>query len=595
MLKISRSHWRPLFRTLVFWRSQLPKLIILCVLLVASGFLDAYPVKLSKSIIDSASSSSSDVFARLPWLVAAFYMCNLISGGILAIIVWISSIVEARVCFLLRGKVYEHMLTLSIDFFDKHKTGDLMSRAIEDAETSGNSLLPVLNGFVLSMTRFSFATYYLATMSWQLGILCLPSALLIGFVTIGFRGAISRTEEKVRQAQGEIWSKIRDTIASIREIQAFGREEQEKRNFGKMHDDICHLLVKKGWINNIIGAAQNALTPIAIALILWQGTIRLHQGTLSMGELTAFIMYVSIFLALFQNFSNIFGVFLQEVRVSSERVVSVLDSRSSVPEAVEGKILDNSIHNVVFDDVSFGYDPENIVLHDLSFAVNAGESIALVGPSGAGKTTIAKLVMRFYDPLKGSVTINGEDLRDLDLHFLRHHIGTVFQDPFLANATVWENIAYGKPDASESEIIEVAKAAESHEFIEELPNSYDTVIGEQGSRLSGGQRQRLAIARVMLKSPSVIILDEATSSLDSETETKIYTALRRLLSGRTSFIIAHRLSTVVEASKIAVINEGNLVEIGNHHELINLNGMYKKFYDIQFSKPIQRWVEKIKP
>ena len=592
MKKSRHNRWKSINKMTAYWHPYWLTLVVICVLNMINGLLGAYPVKLTQVIINSALDSATGVFGRLPWLILAFYGCSLLGAGIELIASWLTLVINTRIGSSIRKKVYGHMLTLSLDFFDTRSTGDLMSRAIDDVERAAPGVMPVIQWTVSTGVKFAVTTYFLVSMDWRLGLLCLPSSFLMGIIFRISGRAYETLSSKIQETKSEMWSNIEGVITGIREIQAFGREEQEKKHFNKIHRGVYRLAMKYGWIDGSMSVAYRVTSSIAISLVLWQGGIRLHFDKISIGELSAYVIYVGMFSGFFGELSSIYNR-LQEVRVSSERVVSVLDSRSSVPEAVEGKILDNSIHNVVFDDVSFGYDPENIVLHDLSFAVNAGESIALVGPSGAGKTTIAKLVMRFYDPLKGSVTINGEDLRDLDLHFLRHHIGTVFQDPFLANATVWENIAYGKPDASESEIIEVAKAAESHEFIEELPNSYDTVIGEQGSRLSGGQRQRLAIARVMLKSPSVIILDEATSSLDSETETKIYTALRRLLSGRTSFIIAHRLSTVVEASKIAVINEGNLVEIGNHHELINLNGMYKKFYDIQFSKPIQRWVEEI--
>jgi subfamily B ATP-binding cassette protein MsbA len=388
---------------------------------------------------------------------------------------------------------------------------------------------------------------------------------------------------RYRFAQSRLWSFLAENISGIREIKAFSREEHELARFQGHTREINRLGLNDALLNATLTFMTGLLFSLGETVILLLGGLAVYGGGMTAGKLAAFLMYLRMLYNPVITISRRYDQ-IQRTLAAAVRVFEVMDRPPEIRDQPGAAVLPPLKGEICFDEVQFGYREDREVLHDVSFCAVPGEMVALVGHSGGGKTTISKLIPRFYDPDAGSVQVDGVDLRDVTLRSLRQQIAVVFQEPTLFNATVRENIAYGKLDATEDEIVAAARAANAHEFVVDLGEGYDTLIGERGVRLSGGQRQRVALARALLKEPRILILDEATSAVDSETERLIQEAMQRLLVGRTSVVIAHRLSTVLHADQILVIEDGRIVERGLHDELLAAGGVYTRLYEEQFRR-----------
>jgi ABC-type multidrug transport system fused ATPase/permease subunit len=384
----------------------------------------------------------------------------------------------------------------------------------------------------------------------------------------------------VRDRLGDINARLQDSLAGIRVIQAFGQEEAELVSFRDTSESYYRERVRgvRAW--STFFPALRFVSTLGGVLVLGFGARMVVDGQLTLGTLVAFLSYIISFYEPLQRLTEVDNVFQQAI-AAGERIFELLDEVPEIKDAPDAISLDEIEGDVVFDDVHFRYGDGDEVLHDVEFHMAPGEVVALVGPSGAGKTSIANLLCRFYDPIHGRVLVDGHDLRQLQIRSLRRHVAVVLQDTFLFNTTVRENLLYGGPDASEEAVIAAAKTAYAHEFIEQLPDGYDTEIGERGVKLSGGQKQRLALARAILADPRILILDEATSSVDAEAEYLIQQALEEVMKGRTSLVIAHRLSTIRNADKIIALEEGRIREIGDHRGLLAQGGLYSQLYQRQ--------------
>ena len=420
-------------------------------------------------------------------------------------------------------------------------------------------------------------------MNWKLALVTMiPIPVLLGLVWL-FSQRAHKIYQEVRRKMGEISALLQDRISGIREIKSFGREEYEIERLSEKSTDYMETTIQAVKLWSIFSPAIITTTSIGTVLVLlFGGKIAITSGTLSTGQIISFLFYVGLFYQPIHQL-NMVNHMLQHARAASERIFEVIDAVPEVKEEPNAINLCRPVKGeIIFHNVRFSYKKGVEVLHGINFEAHSSEIIALAGPTGAGKTTIVSLIPRFYDVDSGAVLIDGIDIRKLKLKDLRDNIGIVMQEPFLFNGTIRENIAYGRLEATVDEIIEVAKLANAHEFIMELPDKYEHQIGERGIKLSVGEKQRLAIARALLKNPPILILDEATSSVDNKTEALIQEAIEHLLHKRTSFVIAHRLSTIMNANKILVVQDGQIVESGTHSELLTKSGLYATLYETQW-------------
>jgi subfamily B ATP-binding cassette protein MsbA len=414
----------------------------------------------------------------------------------------------------------------------------------------------------------------------RLALLVLIPVPILAISLRYFNTRIRPIYRRVRARLGDINAQLQDSLSGIRVIQAFAQEEQELRRFRDESENYYQARVQGIRYWSTFFPAMRFVAAMGTVVVLGVGSVMVVNGQLTLGTLVAFLAYTASFYQPINRLTEIDNVF-QEAIAAGERIFELLDEVPEIEDAPEAVTLSSIQGEVVFEDVHFRYGTGDEVLHDVAFHMASGEVVALVGPSGAGKTSIANLLCRFYDPIHGRITVDGHDLHQVELASLRRQVAVVLQDTFLFNTTVRENLLYGKPDATEEELVAASKAAYAHDFIQELPSGYETEIGERGVKLSGGQKQRLALARAILADPRILILDEATSSVDAEAEYLIQQALESVLEGRTALVIAHRLSTIRNADKIIALEEGRIVEVGDHRELLQRGGLYSQLYQRQ--------------
>lgn len=557
-----------------YWKT----LVLTALLLLLRTGLNLAPPLIHRAIIDDVIETGDLVrLVRLVLLLVGLYAILHVTdfGDNL-----LRHTLGQRFILDLRVRIYNHLQRLSLSFFERTSTGELMSRVTNDVNALENFVTHGVPLTVVDLMRLIAASIVLVVLNWRLALVVL---IPLPFMAVGLRMFNERSRpiyRIVRDRLGDINARLQDNLAGIRVIQAFEQEENELQVFTHVSKEYYHQSVRAIRTWSTFFPVLHFLTALGGALVLGFGARSVINGTLTLGTLVAFLAYIASFYDPLRRLTEIDNTFQQAI-AAGERIFEILDEESEIQDAPGAIELTETRGEVQFEDVHFRYGKGDEVLTDIDFHVAPGEIVALVGPSGAGKTSIANLICRFYDPAHGRVLLDGHDLRDLDLASLRQHIAVVLQDTFLFNTTVRENICYGKPDATDEEMIAAAKAAYAHEFIMDMPKGYETEIGERGVRLSGGQKQRLALARAIITDPRILILDEATSSVDAEAEYLIQQALEAVMKGRTALVIAHRLSTIRSANKIIALEDGHIREVGDHHELLARGGLYSQLYQRQ--------------
>lgn len=498
--------------------------------------------------------------------------------------------VGERVVADLRLAAYQHLQRLDLAFFEQRRTGEITSRITNDVTLIQSTVTTNLTTLLQGMIQLIGAIALMIVVSWQLSALALVLVPTLVLIAVFFGRWLRRISTTVQDRLADATSILEETVSGVRVVRSFGREPYEVERFRTAVEATFAAAMRRAWVRALFQPSMSLAVWATIIGMLVVGGYLVSTGELTPGNLVAFLFYAGIVAGSMGAFAGLFGQ-VQEALGAVARVFELLDQQPAVADAPDALPLPPVQGRVEFRNVSFAYQrAENghnapIVLRNFSLVIEPGEMVALVGPSGAGKSTIVSLIPRFYDVQDGSVLIDGYDVRRVQMKSLRTQIGIVPQETLLFSGSIRDNIRYGRLDADDAEIEAAARMANAHEFICQLPEGYDTPIGERGVRLSGGQRQRIAIARAILKNPRILILDEATSSLDSVSERLVQEALERLMVGRTSIIIAHRLSTVQRADRIAVIVAGELMEIGTHRELLARGGIYARLYELQFRDP----------
>ena len=603
---------KQLWRMLAFLRPYLLFALIAIVLLAMVGALDAFRLILLKPILDNvlspAASGHEIILFRVPvtgfqvhleWFVPRhFHNAWTMVAFALVMATLLKSLCDYCGTYLinyagfgmitdLRNELYDAVLRRSIAFFQKHTTGTLLSTLINDIERVQVAMSSVLADFLQQFFTFLFIACVVVLFGGWL------SLVLLIFVPVILSSArrigrdVRRTTRRGQDRLADIQNILHETITGNRIVKAFSMESWEMGRFRDAASTLFRANLRSVRVQAISSPLMDFIGSIAIALLLLLGRGRIQHGSMTLGGFITFTAAVVSMYGPVRKFALFYNNFQQALGASST-IFDFVDAADDVQEKPKPVQIRQFRDSMTFENVSFTYsdeEGEKEVLHSLNLAVPRGEVLAIVGPSGAGKSTLINLIPRFFDPTAGRITMDGHDLRDLSLHSLRSQIAKVTQEVILFNDTIRNNIAYGQPDISEARVFESARAALAHDFIERLPDGYNTMIGERGFRLSGGERQRIAIARALLKNAPILILDEATSALDTESESLVQTALGNLMVGRTVFVIAHRLSTVRRASRIVVLEDGRLTESGTHEELVQKSGTYQRLYNMQFADP----------
>ncbi len=550
----------------------------------------AFP-RLTQYIIDDViyKGDTSQLNTAILILICAFFLRDLFNS----IRIQVNNHFEQNVVFDMRREVYARLQRLPVGYYDKRASGDLMTRVIEDVNAVERLLIDgTEQGTVSIISIIGVLAILFATNPMLAGVAMIPIPLLI-IGAMWYTLTAHNRYRKQRQAASAMNSLLMDNLQGVREIKAFGREQHEDKRFTERAEAMRQgtLTIMRAWA--FYNPSMSFVAATGTGLVLWVGGGLIMDNQMSVGELVAFLFYLALF---YEPISKLHGLnqMLQSARAGGERVFDILDSTEerknsennhSLPVKVNGEVKYNGVH--------FNYNKDKATLENINLLAEPGQMIALVGPTGAGKSTLINLLPAFYETNQGVITIDGQDISKISLKSLRTNISIVSQEPFLFNGTVGENIAYGNLEASQKEITEAAIAANCDNFINELPDGFDTKVGERGVRLSVGEKQRISIARALLKNSPILILDEATASVDTATERLIQQALERLMKGRTSFVIAHRLSTIRNADQILVLKNGSIIEQGSHDELVEKNGLYSRLARIQNTTFIEEGFEKL--
>lgn len=550
---------------------------IVCIIMAAAANL--YVPWIIKDVIDEVLTAKD------------MTLLNLIAGGIILVFflrgiffygqTYLMSYVGQKIIIDIREALYRHLQRLSLSYFETRRTGAIMSYITNDVAALQTALVESVIEMVTEMAVLIGSMGAMFYIHWKLSLLTFVTLPLVA-QAISIFGKKLRTASRVLQERAaDITSVLQETIMAVRVIKSFAREDYEIERFNRENYHNFRAQMKTAQLMATLTPIIEFLAALGVTAIIWYGGREVISGSLTSGSLIAFLIYVVNLSNPIKRLSRVYGN-IQKALAAAQRVFEVLDTEPEIQDAADASELPDTKGHVAFHDVTFEYKPGEPALSNVTFEATPGQVVAIVGPSGAGKTTIANLIPRFYDPSSGYIAIDGIDIKTVTISSLRRQIGIVPQETMLFNGTVYENILYGDLDASRDAVIDAAKAANAHDFITAMPQGYDTHIGERGTKLSGGQRQRIAIARAILKNPRVLILDEATSALDTESEALVQEALDKLMLGRTAFVIAHRLSTVQRANVLLIMEKGRIVERGTHAQLIKDGGLYSKLYQVQF-------------
>lgn len=522
-------------------------------------------------------------FTKIGYILLSVLGLYLISSAFSFVQGWLMSGITQKLSFRMRKEISEKISRMPMSYFESKTVGEVLSRITNDVDTLGQSLNQSVTQLITSVTTVIGIIIIMLTIS---PLITLIAVLVIPLSAI-FMGIVIKISQKYFKAQQKYLGKINGQVEEIysghRVVKAFGREESVIEEFDKTNDILFESAWKSQFLSGLMQPVMNLVGNLGYVAVAISGSILAIKGVIKVGDIQAFIQYVRNLtqpMSMLAQVSNM----LQSMAAAAERVFEFLDEEEEIPEAENTFDLSEFHGNVEFDHVRFGYTQDKVIIHDLCSNIKAGQTAAIVGPTGAGKTTIVKLLMRFYDVSGGSIRVDGHDIRDMKRGDLRRLFGMVLQDTWLFKGTIMENIRYGRLDATDEEVIEAAKAANAHHFIQTLPGGYQMELNEEASNVSQGQKQLLTIARAILADNKIMILDEATSSVDTRTETRIQQAMNTLMEGRTSFVIAHRLSTIKDADVILVMKEGDIIEQGTHEELLEKGGFYADLYNSQFEQ-----------
>lgn len=554
---------------------------LLCATVISAIDL-AYPQILRTLTNTLFTKSSSTILSALIPIAIGLFLMYVLQSLCKYYVSCQGHMMGARMERDMRQQLFDHYEQLSFSYYDQHNSGQMMSKLVSDLFDISEFAHHGPENLFISIVKIVGSFVFLFLINWRLAI---PLAILVVcmfFFSLKQNRRMQQTFLENRRKIGDVNASLQDTLAGIRVVQSFASEDIERQKFYKSNHDFLkskddnYRCMGSFMSWNLFFQGMMYLTTLVF------GGFLISNGLMNVGDLAMYALYIGIFISPIQILVELTEM-MQKGLSGFRRFLDVMDTKPEIEDAKDATPLTNVQGHVSYENVSFHYsDDDTPVLSDVSFQIEAGKSIALVGPSGSGKTTICSLLPRFYDVTEGRITIDGKDVRSLTLNSLRNQIGLVQQDVYLFCGTVRENIAYGKPDATMDEIIDAAKKANIHDFIEELPDGYDTFVGERGTRLSGGQKQRISIARVFLKNPPILILDEATSALDNESERWIQQSLEELAKNRTTITIAHRLSTIRNADEILVVADNRICERGTHDELVAKNGIYAHYYEMQF-------------
>lgn len=563
------------------------------------AYIKPYTRRLALAVVCIIMAAGANLY--LPWIIKDMIddvlmskdmvMLNLIAVGILVVMFtrgvfyygqsYLVSYVGQRVIIDVRSVLFRKFQRMPLSYYDKQQTGTVMSYITNDVAVMQSAIVDNLIELVTEGSILIGSLAMMIYLDWKLSLLTLMTIPLVGFAMKIFGRKLKRSSTVIQERVAEITSLLQESISAIRVVKSFVRESYEIKRFEEQNWRNFQAAMKNVKLSSLLTPTVEFLAAIAVTFIVWFGGYEVVNGVITAGELVAFLTYAVNLANPVKRLSRVYAA-IQKAMAAADRVFDIMDLDEKITDVPNAKPLPPIKGKVEFKDITFSYKEGQPALQHISLKAEPGQMIALVGPSGSGKSTIANLIPRFYDVDSGVITIDDHDIRQVTADSLREQIGLVPQETMLFSTSVMENIRYGRLDATDEEVIEAAKAANAEEFIKELPEGYDTKLGERGLNLSGGQRQRLAIARAILKNPRVLILDEATSALDTESEKIVQDALDNLMVGRTSFVIAHRLSTIFNADQIFVVENGHLREHGTHEELLAAGGLYSNLYNIQF-------------
>jgi ATP-binding cassette subfamily B protein len=550
------------------------------VLTLSASFLGTVRPKLTQLAIDEYIRNRD--FDGLLWIIVLLVGALVGEFILLVINTYLTRWFGQGTLNNMRNAVFKKIQSLHVQFFDKNPIGRLITRTTSDIEALSDLLSDGVVNIIGDMFRLFFILYFMFSMSWELSVVAISVLPVLFYATFIFKAKMRQSFLKVRDQIARLNSFVQEHINGMSIVQLFNKEEQERNKFKYINGGHREAYIQTIFYYAIFWPLVEIIASLAMALVIWYGGGRALMGQVTFGILVAFVQYVRNFFQPIQGLSEKFNT-LQSALASSERIFNILDTENKITTPEEPESIENPQGSIQFKNVWFGYNDEETVLKDVSFDVKSGQTIAIVGATGAGKSTIINLLMRFYDIQKGAITLDGHDIRNLKLEDLRSNFALVLQDNALFSGTIMENITLGNPAISEDEVRRTAKSIEADRFINKLPGQFEFELSERGKSISMGQRQLICFIRAMVYDPNILILDEATSSVDSETEDIVNKACDKLMQGRTSIVIAHRLSTIQGADKILVMHKGVIRETGTHQQLLEReDGIYRKLYELQY-------------